>query len=167
MMFSMKLSEQDRAELLAVLKSDVYDGSVSSRAQIVLWYGEGRRKSEIAAALVTSRPTVDKWIKRYEKHGMEGLMNRTSPGGPRQPDRIRGRVLALSRVTPPSALGISAGDSNTVQPAAPIAAKIEALRSLPPVEVSVTSLALVELRREGRGYRWDELERWDWRVENG
>jgi transposase len=28
----MKLSEQDRAELLAVLKSDGYDGSVSSRA---------------------------------------------------------------------------------------------------------------------------------------
>ena len=104
----MKLSEQDRAELLAVLKSDGYDGSVSSRAQIVLWYGEGRRKSEIAATLKTTRPTVDKWIKRYEEEGIEGLVNRTSPGGPRQiPDRIRARVLALTRETPPSALGIS------------------------------------------------------------
>ena len=104
----MELSEQDRAELLAVLKSDEYDGSVSSRAQIVLWYGEGRRKSEIAAVLKTTRPTVDKWIQRYEKYGIEGLVNRTSPGGPRQiPDRIRSRVLALTRETPPSALGIS------------------------------------------------------------
>ncbi|MCA1605979.1 MAG: IS630 family transposase, partial [Acidobacteria bacterium] len=104
----MNFSEQDRAELLAVLKSDVYDGSVSSRAQMVLWYAEGRRKSEIAAAMMTTRPTVDKWIKRYEKHGMEGLVNRTSPGGPRQiPDRIRARVLALTRGTPPSSLGIS------------------------------------------------------------
>ena len=35
-------------------------------------------------------------------------MNRTSPGGPRQiPDRIRAVVLALTRTTPPSALGIS------------------------------------------------------------
>ena len=59
----MELSEQDRAELLAVLKSAGYDGSVSSRAQIVLWYGEGRRK--IATTLQTTRPTVDKWIKRY------------------------------------------------------------------------------------------------------
>lgn len=107
-MCSMKLSEQDRAELLAVLKSDGYDGSVSSRAQIVLWYGEGRRKSEIAATLRTTRPTVDKWIKRYEEQGIEGLVNRTSPGGPRQiPDRIRARVLAVTRTTPPSRLGIS------------------------------------------------------------
>lgn len=107
-MCSIKLSEQDRAELLAVLKSEGYDGSVSSRAQIVLWYGEGRRKSEIAAVLKTTRPTVDKWIDRYEKYGIEGLVNRTSPGGPRQiPDRIRSRVLALTRKTPPSALGIS------------------------------------------------------------
>jgi len=104
----MELSEQDRAELLAVLKSDGYDRSVSSRDQIVLWYGEGRRKSEIAAVLKTTRPTVDKWIERYEKYGMEGLVNRTSPGGPRQiPDRIRARVLALTRETPPSTLGIS------------------------------------------------------------
>lgn len=107
-MCSMELSEQDRVELLAVLKSDGYDGSVSSRAQIVLWYGEGRRKSEIAATLRTTRPTVDKWIKRYEEQGIEGLVNRTSPGGPRQiPDRIRARVLAVTRMTPPSALGIS------------------------------------------------------------
>src|SRR3712207_6940442 len=99
MIWSMELSEQERAELVAAIKSDAYDGSASSRAQIVLWYGEGCRKSEIAAVLKTTRPTVDKWIGRYEKYGMEGLVNRTSPGGPRQiPDRIRARVLALTRV---------------------------------------------------------------------
>ena len=55
-----------------------------------------------------SRPTVDKWLERYVQFGMEGLVSRTSPGGPRQiPERIRGRVLALTRTTPPSALGIS------------------------------------------------------------
>jgi transposase len=104
----MELSEQDCAELLTVVKSDAYDGSVSARAQIVLWYGEGRRKSEIAAVLKTTRPTVNKWIQRYEEYGVEGLVSRMSPGGPRQiPDRIRSRVLALTRETPPSALGIS------------------------------------------------------------
>jgi transposase len=55
-----------------------------------------------------SRPTVDKWLRRYEEGGLEGLVNLTSPGGPRQiPDRIRSRVLALARTTPPSALEIS------------------------------------------------------------
>ena len=81
---------------------------MSSRAQIVLWYSEGYRKGDIAAMSGASRPTVDKWLKRYEELGMEGLVSRTSPGGPRQiPDRIRARVLALSRTSPPSALGIS------------------------------------------------------------
>ncbi len=104
----MGLSGDAGAELRALLRSDVYDGSISSRAQIVLWYDEGRRKSEIARVLKTTRPTVDKWIKRYEQHGVEGLVNRTSPGGPRQiPDRIRATVIAVSRTTPPSTLGIS------------------------------------------------------------
>ncbi|MGH4016810.1 MAG: 2'-5' RNA ligase family protein [Gemmatimonadales bacterium] len=49
--------------------------------------------------------------------------------------------------------------SNTVQPAAAIAGKIEALRYLPPAQVLVNSLALVELRRDGRAYWWDEVER--------
>jgi transposase len=104
----MELSDKSRLELQAALKLDVYDGSVASRAQMVLWYCDGRRKGEIAVAFKTSRPTVDKWIKRYADHGMEGLMNRTSPGGPRQiQNRIRAKVLALTRVTPPSTLGIS------------------------------------------------------------
>src|SRR5262250_3020025 len=55
-----------------------------------------------------SRPTVDKWLRRYDALGMEGLVDRKSPGGPRQiPNRIRGRVLALTRSTPPLELGIS------------------------------------------------------------
>lgn len=104
----MDLSERDRAELQAAIKGQEYDGSVSARAQIVLWYAEGYRKGEIATMSGTSRPTVDKWLKRYAQYGMDGLTNRTSPGGPRQiPDRIRARVLALTRETPPSTLGIS------------------------------------------------------------
>jgi transposase len=96
------------AELRAALRSEGYDGTVSPRAQIVLWYAEGRGKSEIARALRTSRPTVDKWIARYRLEGMAGLVSRSSPGGPRQiPDRIRARVVALARATPPASLGIS------------------------------------------------------------
>ena len=54
----------------------------------VFWYDEGYRKGEIAAMSGASRPTVDKWLARYQKFGMDGLVSRTSPGGPRQiPDR--------------------------------------------------------------------------------
>ncbi|MDQ4033957.1 MAG: 2'-5' RNA ligase family protein [Actinomycetota bacterium] len=54
---------------------------------------------------------------------------------------------------------VSIAYSNTAQLAAPIAVRIEALRSLPPAEVLITSLALVELRREERAYHWEVLER--------
>ena len=53
---------------------------------------------------------------------------------------------------------VSIAYSNTAQLAAPIAVRIEALRSLPPAEVPITSLALVELRREESAYRWEVLE---------
>lgn len=75
---------------------------------MVLWYSEGYRKVEIATMSGATRPTVDKWLKRYEQFGVEGLVSWASPGGPRQiADRIRARVLALTRETPPSVLGIS------------------------------------------------------------
>jgi hypothetical protein len=68
----MELSAQDRTELQAVVGSGSYDGSVSSRAQMVLWYDEGYRKVEIATMSGASRPTVDKWLARYEQFGLGG-----------------------------------------------------------------------------------------------
>jgi transposase len=108
MMLAMALSERQLVELRAALRSDTYDGSIAARAQIVLWYHEGYQKTEVSKMSGATRPTVDKWLQRYEDYGMEGLVNRNSPGGPRQiPDRIRSRVLALTRSTPPVQLGIS------------------------------------------------------------
>lgn len=75
------LSDQNRTELQSVIKSALYDGSVSSRAQIVLWYAEGYRKTEIVAMSGATRPAVDKWLNRYEEEGVAGLVSRTSPGG--------------------------------------------------------------------------------------
>jgi transposase len=104
----MSLSEQQRAELLSCISTGEYDGSVESRAKVVLWYDEGHNKAEIARMAGTTPPTVDKWLKRHEEFGIEGLVNRTSPGSPLQiPSRIRARVLALTRETPPRHLGIS------------------------------------------------------------
>jgi len=103
-----EISDVDRVELQAVAGSDEYDGSVASRARIVLMFSDGYGKSEIVKLLRTTRPTVDKWLKRYAEQGVAGLVSLTSPGGPRQiPDRIRARVLALSRTSPPEELGIS------------------------------------------------------------
>jgi transposase len=103
-----ELTEEQLSELRAAVGPDAYDGSVQARAQIVLWYHEGHRKTEIAKMSGASRPTIDLWLRRYAEYGIDGLATRPSPGGPRTiPDRIRGRVLALTRQTPPAELGIS------------------------------------------------------------
>jgi transposase len=114
-MVSMRLSEEQVSELHAALKPSAYDGSVGARAQIVLWHHEGYRKVDIAEMSGASRPTIDKWIDRYTLYGLDGLTSGTSPGGRRTiPERIRARVLALTRQTPPEELGISHWSSGTM-----------------------------------------------------
>ncbi|WP_067475254.1 2'-5' RNA ligase family protein [Actinomadura hibisca] len=47
--------------------------------------------------------------------------------------------------------------NNQERPTGPVAALVAPLRTLPPVNVRIASVELVELRREGRTYRWDVL----------
>jgi transposase len=107
-MVHMDLTEEQLGELRAAVRQNVYDRSVPARAKIVLWYHEGCRKTEIAKMSGASRPTIDLWLNRYAEYGLDGLATRPSPGGKKTiPDRIRARVLALTRQTPPAELGIS------------------------------------------------------------
>ena len=98
----MELSAEARGELESKLHSDIYDGSVAWRAQIVLWYDEGYSAAEIAHMAKTTRPTVYKWIARYAECGVEGLESRKSTGRPRSISaEARARIVALSRQSPP------------------------------------------------------------------
>ncbi|MFF4503167.1 helix-turn-helix domain-containing protein [Streptomyces sp. NPDC001401] len=64
---------------------------------------EGRRRKDIAELLGVSLPTVDRWKTRYAQRGPAGLEG-NRPGGARKqvPARVRARVIALTRMTPPS-----------------------------------------------------------------
>ncbi|MFJ1975488.1 2'-5' RNA ligase family protein [Streptomyces sp. NPDC087903] len=50
---------------------------------------------------------------------------------------------------------LSLAYNNRRRPAAPVVETVSGLRALPAVELSVRAVQLVELRREGRAYRWD------------
>jgi transposase len=102
------LSESQRAELRAKIPPGGYDGSVASRAQMVLWHDEGHSVPEIAAMMGTSKVTVYKWLERYEEGGMAALETRKSTGRPREvPGEVRSRILALARQSPPESTGLS------------------------------------------------------------
>jgi transposase len=103
-----EISDEARAELRSRLYSDVYDGSVAWRAQIVLWGDTGYSAAEIAEKAGTSKPTVYKWLDRYAEHGVAGLGSRKSTGRPRSiSGEVRARIVALTRTTPPASTGLT------------------------------------------------------------
>ena len=104
----MDLTSQEQTELRALINSAEVSAVVGTRARIVLWHDEGRRKKDIAALAGVSRPTVDLWLGRYAAEGASGLLNQ-QPGAPREqvPADVRSRVLALTRTTPPAGTGLS------------------------------------------------------------
>jgi transposase len=104
----MSISGERRAELEALPRSESYDGSVSYRARLVLWHDDGMSVTEIAARARTSKPTVYRWLNRYEEEGVAGLVGRVSTGRPPEiSDKVRARIIALTRTTPPDETGWS------------------------------------------------------------
>lgn len=104
----MRISREERAELASRVPSGKYDGSVSSRARIILLWDEGANRREIAEEMETSVVTVAKWIDRFEEGGLPALESRKSPGRPREVSaEERARIIALTRQSPPAHTGLS------------------------------------------------------------
>src|SRR5688572_7744143 len=104
----MHLVEADRVELVALINSRDVSAAIATRARIVLWMAEGRLRVETAALAGVSLPTVDRWVDRFEREGLAGLLGR-SHAAPREqvPGWVPARILALTRQTPPGSTGWS------------------------------------------------------------
>ncbi len=102
------LTEERAAELRAVLNSRDVPAVVATRARIVLWMAEGRRRKDVAVLAGVSLPTVDRWVARYAADGLAALQDE-SHAAPREqvPGRVRERILALTRMSPPAETGLS------------------------------------------------------------
>jgi transposase len=102
------LTDEQVAELRAVLNSRDVAAVVATRARIVLWTAEGRMRKDVGALAGVSLPTVDRWVDRYERFGLAGLQERQRGAGREQvPAAVRARILALTRTTPPAGTGLS------------------------------------------------------------
>lgn len=85
-----------------------YDGSVSTRAQIVLAWYEGESAAVIAKRFGTTKPTVYKWVDRFDSGGVAGLEDRKPGGRPRSVSgSVRSRIVALTKLGPPKETGLS------------------------------------------------------------
>ncbi len=104
----MGIDADQRRNLQAMVNRSDISATIATRVRIVLWYADGRSKVDIAKLAGVSRPTVDLWLGRYDTEGVLGLIDR-SHAAPREqvPARIRARILAATRTTPPTDTGLS------------------------------------------------------------
>jgi len=77
------LSDGEREQLNAIVKSNSLPYGLVRRARIVLLAAEGTPDRIVAEKVGLSRQMVGKWCKRYRHQGLPGLHDELRPGRPR------------------------------------------------------------------------------------
>ncbi len=77
-----RLRPGDRARLETWLRTRTIPHRQVERARIVLGSAQGMSSYELAEELCLSRPTIQRWLDRYEANGLQGLEDRSRSGRP-------------------------------------------------------------------------------------
>lgn len=102
-----QLREGDRSELERLVRSRTTEQRVVERARIVLASADGLKNAEICASVGVSHPTVTRWLDRYEKLGIAGLLeDLPRPGRPKAiSPETEAEVIRLTQQAPPAGEG--------------------------------------------------------------
>lgn len=101
------LTEEERTELLQLIKSGKHSARVMGRARILLLLdrsqGQKRKLREIADAMLTSIGTISNVKRRYMKGGLDsGLHDRPRPGAkPKIDGEVEAHLIAIVCSDPP------------------------------------------------------------------
>lgn len=97
------LTPEERDSLLAMVKRGSASARKLTRARVLLLADEGRKDEEIAAALHSSRPTVERVRRRFVDGGLGYALNdRSRSGAPRKlSGRDEAMLVALACSAPP------------------------------------------------------------------
>jgi len=71
---ALSVSPKDRRELTRLVRNPRTPQKLALRASIVLGAADGVSNNQLAQELATSRPTVIQWRRRYQRGGVEGLL---------------------------------------------------------------------------------------------
>src|SRR6267154_2729967 len=98
----LECSVEDKASLVALIKSRTAEAHAVQRARISLACLEGKEIQQVAREQGASVATVSKWRQRFSLWGLKGLRDRPRPGKPVRYDAaFRRRVLATLEDPPP------------------------------------------------------------------
>jgi transposase len=96
-----ELSKEHREELIRWAQSRTLPAGDVFRARLMLALAEGKSWSQIEIELHTSRPTIARWKRRFEQHGMAGLDPRHRGSEPRKATpSVQARVLRKTTQRP-------------------------------------------------------------------
>lgn len=84
--FTLTLTAQERAQLMALANSRALAHSLVQRATIILQSAEGASNVAVAKRVGVSVPLVSHWRRRYRDHGLAGLYDAPRTGRPRTHD---------------------------------------------------------------------------------
>ncbi len=74
---------EERAQLERWAKRPKTAQALALRARIVLGSAEGFSDAQVAERLGITRPTANKWRRRFLERGCDGLIDEVRPGAPR------------------------------------------------------------------------------------
>lgn len=83
MNYATRLNITETPEHLAALLAREKDTRKRERLQFLYWQKAGiaTTRSELAKLLCKSLPTITQWVKRYQAHGLNGLLQMDQKGG--------------------------------------------------------------------------------------
>ncbi len=94
-----KLTSKEEKVLRSWLEHE--DSALRHRARVILLSHAGYRVPEIAALLQAHPTNLRKWIHRFNKHGIDGLISPRSGGAPpRFTEEQRRKIVELARTHP-------------------------------------------------------------------
>jgi transposase len=95
------LKQETREELIRWAQSRTLPAGDVFRARLMLALADGKSWSQIQVELHTSRPTISRWKKRFEQHGMAGLDPRHKGSAPSTATpSVQARVLRKTTQRP-------------------------------------------------------------------
>ena len=102
----LRLTRKARAALEAITRHQCGEARLYRRARIVLLAASGESKSSIARQLGTNRTRVGEWLRRFERHGVEGLQDQERSGRPKTITALERHQVIAAACRSPREFGI-------------------------------------------------------------
>jgi len=141
-------AEQDAIERLA--RSRTAPARAVERARIVLLSRQGDTVAEIAAALGVCPDTVRRWIHRFDRRGVDGLVDRPRAGRPPTYTEAEVGAVVAASLTKPAELGLPFASWTLDR----LEAHLHETEGIPIKRSRISEILIAE------GLRWREQETW-------